>query len=367
MFQTLVLSDRLKATSIRTVVPVVLAMGFLGPAAPAAGQLPAPPVVGRGPFQVGGYAGLTLSHAERPEKTERPEVSEMVAAILAWGQISQRASYLLEVDLAKQTTETWTGREADNWLLPVRAYAEYTASDLLRLRLGRFLTPVGQWNEHHAEPLTWTPTRPLTTYRPFAKSLDGILAAGSGSVGSRDLGYAVFWSPTGTAKEDEESSFLWATGGRLALALRPGLTLGVSGMGMKRSEPEEWEAFEGPEEHEEGREDDQDARALLGADLRWDGFRFQVSAEGVWLPATEHGGSEGGGFLQAAIRLTDRVWGVGRGEGYRLPGNDDVQVGFAGLTLRYSPRFVAKLGWQFTDQPSPRIPDGWFFSISSLF
>jgi hypothetical protein len=336
-------------------------------------------VVGSGLFQVGGYAAITVSHAERPEETERPEVSELIAALMAWGQISPRASYLVELDMAKRTTETWTGRESDQWLLPVRMYVEYAASDLLRLRVGRFLTPIGQWNEHHAEPLTWTPTRPLTTYHPFAKSLTGLLAAGERPVAGRDVGYALFWSPRGSPggglDAAEESAFIDAAGGRVAVEIRPGLTLGLSGARIRRSRPVDpedpdhldshAEEDEGPE-HDE-REEDASERALLGADVRWERRGFEVAVEGNWLPASEHGASEGGAFALAAVHVRGPWWAVGRAESYRLPDSSTANVGFAGLALRASPRFVAKLGWQFTENPSSRIPDGWFVSLSSLF
>lgn len=363
----------------RVPVAVTVLAVLLATATPASAQLPAPPVVGAGPFQIGGYAALTLSHSERPEETERPEVSELIAAVMAWGQITPRASYLVELDMAKRTTETWTGRESDRWLVPVRMYLEYSANDLLRVRVGRFLTPVGQWNERHAEPLTWTPTRPLTTYRPFAKSVTGILVAGEGAVGRKDVGYALFWAPTGRLDKRiddvEESSFVRAAGGRVAMEVRPGLTLGLSAAGMRRSHPREEYELEAPgyagsddwEEEEEEREEDADTRPLFGADLRWESARMEVSAEATWLGASDEGVSERGGFAMASVRLFGPFWAVGRGESYRLPDASNVEVGFAGLALRTSPRFVAKVGWQFSERPSARIPDGWFLSFSSLF
>lgn len=362
-----------RATARRAATIVATAaIAVLLRALPASGQLPAPPVSGPGLVQLGGYAALTLTHTERPETSERPDVSELVAALMAWGQVSTRASYLVELDLAKRSTETWTGRESDRWLLPVRAYLEYAAGDLLRVRAGRFLTPVGQWNEHHAEPLTWTPTRPLTTYHPFAKSVTGLMVAGAGSVAHRDVGYALFWAPAGdlggNLSEDEESRFVRAVGGRVAAEVHGGLTLGVSAAGVRRSqpyEPGEDDEEEGIEHHE--RHEETDARPLLGADLRWEGAAMELSAEGTWLPADEHARGEGGAFAQAAVHLHGPLWMVGRAEAYRLPDATHERLGFAGVALRASPHAVVKLGWQFSRRPSARIPDGWFLSFSSLF
>ncbi len=356
----------LTSTLVRTLGAALAALLVL--VTPARAQLPAPPVVGTGPVQIGGYGSVTFGRPEHPEEVEGLEVSEAAAALMAWGQIAPRASYFVELDMAKRITETWTGREASERLVPVRLYMEYTASDLLRLRAGRFLTPIGQWNERHAEPLTWTPTRPLTTYRPFAKSLNGLLVAGEGALAGHDMGYAVFWAPSLRVKgvaEAEESSFVDAVGGRFAIEAHSGLTLGASAARIRRSQPPD--PGETQETEAEEREEEATHRTLLGADLRWETRRFEVSAETAWLPGTEHQVAEGGAFLLAAVRVAGPVWGVARTEYYRPVDDRTARTAFAGLTLRAGPHLVVKFGRQFSKRPSTKIPDGWFLSFSSLF
>jgi hypothetical protein len=158
------------ATLLATVAP-----------APLRAQLPAPPVVGAGPFQFGGYVGLTLTRPEHPESAEKLDVGELVAALMAWGQISPRASYLVELDMAKQTSETWTGRESDQRLAPARLYLEYTASDLLRVRVGRFLTPAA----HHVPPVRQEPHRPDVGRRGFGGRKGRRVRALLGALGER--------------------------------------------------------------------------------------------------------------------------------------------------------------------------------------
>jgi hypothetical protein len=356
----------LPSTLARTIGAAFAALLVL--VTPARAQLPAPPVVGTGPVQIGGYGSVTISRPEHPEEVEGVDVSELAAALLAWGRIAPRASYFVELDMAKRISETWTGRETSERLVPVRLYLEYTASDLLRLRAGRFLTPIGQWNERHAEPLTWTPTRPLTTYRPFAKSLNGLLVAGEGAIAGRDMGYAMFWAPSWNVRpveEAEESSFINAVGGRFAIEVYPGLTLGVSAARMRRSQPPD--PGETQETETEEREEESTHRALLGGDLRWETPRFEVTAETAWLPRTEHQIDEGGAFVLAAVRVAGPVWGVARAELYRPVDDRTARTAFAGLTLRAGPHLVVKLGRQFSKRPSTKIPDGWFLSFSSLF
>jgi len=307
-----------------------------------------------------------MGQLDRPEAVEGFEVSELSAALLGWGQLSTRTSYFVELDMAKRTSETWTGREADQWIVPERLYLEYTADRAVRVRLGRFLTPIGQWNEQHAEPLTWTPTRPLTTYSPFAKSLTGLLVAGEGTVGRHDVGYAAFWAPSvdldGDLESEEESEFASALGARFAVALHPGVTLGVSVARIRRTYPD---ATAGPGGQE--RVEEEGGRALLGSDLRWANSRVELTAEATWLLAADDRPYEGGVFGLAALRLWGPLWAVARAESYSPTDTLSIRTGFAGLTLRADRRFIAKIGRQFSHQPSIRIPDGWFASFSSLF
>jgi hypothetical protein len=293
---------------------------------------------------------------------------------MAWGRISTRTSYLVELDMAKRTSETWTGRESDEWLVPERLYVEYSASELIRLRVGRFLTPIGIWNEQHAEPLTWTPTRPLTTYLPFAKSLDGVLVAGEASAAGRDVGYAVYWAPPLRLGRDleqaEESSFVHAFGGRFAVEPRPGVTLGLAAARVRRSRPAEvtGDPLDSiPAAGTEGRDEDASARSLFGMDLRWTTSRLEIVGEGNVVPAAEGEPVEGGAYGIASVRLSGPLWMVVRGEVYRPLDGATARIAFAGLALRADRRLVVKLGRQFVQRSSVRIPDGWFLSFSSLF
>ena len=345
----------------------VLAVPIL--ARPSSGQLPAPPVVAGSAFEFGAYGAIAVTSPEHPEDVERPAISELVAAVMAWGRISGRASYLVELDMAKQTTATWTGRESDQRLAPVRMYLEFAAADLVRLRAGRFLTPFGRWNEYHAEPLTWTPTRPLTTYRPFAKSLTGIMLAGEFSPGGLDTGYALFWSPVPAwnqaFEEEEESTFGQVLGGRIASEIHRGVTLGLSLALVQREVPE---ISSGPESEvgEVGEVEDH-GRPLVGADIGWSTSNVDLSAESSFLPAGRGQPREAGVYLQGAFRLWSQVWAVGRAEYYEPVDGRPVRTGYAGVTIRESRHFVVKLGRQFSQHPSDKLPGGWFLSLSSLF
>lgn len=335
-------------------------------------QLPAPPVEGTSALQIGGWAALTVTRPEHPEGEERLRVGEYAAALLAWGRLSTRATYFVELVGATQTTETWTGRERDERITPVRLYAEYTFDDAVRLRLGRFLTPVGPWNENHADPLTWTPTRPLVSYRPFAKSLSGLLLAGQGTLGGRDAGYAVFWAPPTDvddllSDDEEETVFDHAVGARIAGDVHAGLTLGMSLARVRRVRADLAAEDDAGPARPPGREGEREVRTLVGGDLRWVTARTELMAEAALLPATGAAAREGGVSVQGAVRLGGSLWGVARAERYTPLDGASTALGYLGLTWRGPGRTVIKVGRQLIERASPRIPDGWFVSFSSLF
>jgi len=341
----------------------------------AGAQMPAPPVSSPRPLHLGGYGSLAVGYSQVAGDTASFDLAEATAALLFSGTFGTRLSYFGELDLASRGSENWTGRQQDQTLEVERLYAEYVFSDAFRLRGGRFLTPVGQWNENHAEPLTWTTLRPLTTYRPFAKSSTGLMAAGEMTLLGRGLGYAAFWAPPSFSETpSEETAFLNAVGGRVALEVVPGTYLGVSGVAFKGSRPEgdgEGEGGMGGEAQEggegNGREEDETERALVGLDFLTRVHGVEVSGEAVWLSESALEPAQKGAFLQGAIPLVGNLFGVVRAEGYDPVDGDLLWTYSIGANWRIHPRFVVKAERQITDRASSRVPDGWFLSISSLF
>lgn len=59
-------------------------------------------------------------------------------------------------------------------LVMERAYNDVYISDEFALRVGKMLSPVGEWNTIHAAPLVWTTIRPLTTYYNFSEFASGV-------------------------------------------------------------------------------------------------------------------------------------------------------------------------------------------------
>lgn len=375
----------------------LLACALLAPGALRA-QLPAPPASARGPFRLGGYGSLVYGLNEPagvPAGAPADGLTASAFALLVSGTPLARLSYFGELDGATRSWENWPGRQEDRPWEVDRAYLEYAAGDALRLRLGRFLTPVGQWNEVHADPLTWTSLRPLTTYRAFAKSVTGVMAAGTVPLGRRDAGYALFVAPVpAPGPRDQETSFVSAAGGRVAVEVLRNLFLGVSGVAFRASRPraadeDSAEAEAGPggtadagvwraaraavdstspgEIETADREEDAGTRRLLGADASWTYGRLELLAEATALSAQGARRAERGGFVQAAVPVLGPLFLVLRTEAYTPVVRGALRIHTVGLTARPTPHLTLKVERQITSRPSTRAADGWFASVSAIF
>ncbi|MEJ2679398.1 MAG: hypothetical protein P8174_10040 [Gemmatimonadota bacterium] len=357
--------------------PMALIPLILG-AAPLAAQLPAPAVSSPDAIHLAGYGSVVFGYSLQNPTQDHTAFPAATAAALVSGTIVPRLSYFGDFQAASWTAENWTGQREENNFNIARLYAEYAFSDAFRLRLGRFLTPVGQWNEIPAEPLTWTVLRPLTTYRPFAKSTTGVLVAGTVPVAGHDAGYALYFSPPDWSREEsQESGFVQAVGGRVAGELRPGLVLGASVARFRVSRPYQPEDAEygeagapadtadGPSE--EAREAEARGRYLIGADLSWDIGRVELLSEAVSLSRTALRPGERGAFVQAAIRVLGPARLVLRSEVYEPVYTSTVAVQTIGVTTRFFQHMTFKLERQISNHPSERVRDGWVVSLSALF
>ena len=352
------------------VAPLAAALLATAAAArPLPAQLPAPAAASPDPIHVGGYGSVVL-HA--PDDSGRTRVSEASLALLGSGTVATRLAWFVELDGVSSSRENFAGRQDDRRFDLARAYAEYTIADALRLRIGRFLTPIGAWNESHAEPLTWTAVRPLTTYRSFSKSVTGLLVAGQGTVAGRDAGYALYLAPGGLSIHDnDETAFTHALGTRLAIELAPGAWLGTSAALVRRSRPVGADTAEGGEtgtgEPGDERREDQAERGLLGADARLRVWRAELSAEGTWLAPGAGAPTERGAFVQGVVPLVGTLYGVAQGEEFDAVGGRRARSASLGLTWRPRGWLTAKVERRAATPTDARVARGWFWSVSALF
>jgi hypothetical protein len=85
-----------------------------------------------------------------------------------------------------------------------RLYNDSYLTDSITLRLGKMLSPVGEWNEIHAAPLVLTTVRPAVTYRNFSEYTTGVSLIYSDPY-LRFPELKVYWQPSGEFSERPSS------------------------------------------------------------------------------------------------------------------------------------------------------------------
>lgn len=244
-----------------------------------------------------------------------------------------------------------------------RLYVDFAATADVTLRIGRYLTPFGRWNQIHAEPLVWTTTRPLVTQLAIPDHGSGVAVLGSLAVGDGSLDYTLYaddgadLDPVNGEADFEDvvapglsNDFRHAGGGQLRyhfLDDRAELAASVAAFDMTAQ---------------------RGTQVALGVDglLRWQ--RFELSGEFAFRDNGEAGPDDDfGGFAQAVIRLVGEVHGIARAEHYHSALFDrDAFRATLGLSWRPLPPLNLKLEYSAGDDPL-LVPDGVQMSVSTLF
>lgn len=125
-------------------------------------------------------------------------------AVLAYGQVSN-FSYMVELESVnfyvadyENDTEDWNTAPAIE-----RLYLDYQASDVVSVRLGKQITPIGYWNLQPINVLRETTSNPALSREMFPKFLSGIDVYGYLPVGE-DLTYHVY----GQVTEDLDDEYI---------------------------------------------------------------------------------------------------------------------------------------------------------------
>lgn len=374
-----------QATSVAFVSVALLAWSGV-----ARAQLPAPAVSSSDPIHLGGYAGMVVNSPVSPA-LERLGMTEGNAALLVSGTFLRRVGWFGELDAVSSSRQNYAGRQDERRLDAARLYGELTITDALRLRVGRFLTPVGSWNESPAEPLTWMAVRPLTTYRSFAKSATGAMIAGDFPIAGHDAGYAFYAVGGNWVRDHDEVRFSRAVGARAAIEVVHGVWLGGSGVLLRQVRPrvaddageyqppdstssDTTEVGDGGTTEREVEVDDREdelrdlaTRGLVGVDLRIRVLGAELSAEGTQLTALDGERTERGAFVQGVVPVAGPLFVVGRVERFEPRTGVPSTSSAAGVVLRPVPRLALKMERQWSSAPSARTGQGWYGSLSLLF
>ncbi len=304
--------------------------------------------VGSTGIQLGGYASAHLSgFGESPWSFEVSDLSLFVT----WDNGS-RLHFFSELELedtlsAGENQGLTTGA---THLLLERLYLDYWVNDMLAVRIGKLLTPVGQWNTIHADPLVWTTTRPVATNNLFSKHATGVMLHGTVPFGEQSVDYSVYGDYSATLDPSPEADFDNALGARLRYNISDDLQIGLSYVDFAL------ENSRTTRNH------------LLGMDIAWTYQRLSVTSEIVYrrndAAVNRHAWQ---GYIQGVGRIAGHVYGVGRYEFFDQDYPQLGQVGVLGLAYHPSPPLIWKLEYRFGANNRYLAPDGLFASFSVLF
>jgi hypothetical protein len=296
----------------------------------------------------GGYTSIQYINLEN----HRGQAKLDDASLFVSWKIKPWLRFFTELEFEDAVTVESNSIDTDDSNFSVeRLYLDFLASESITLRLGKFLTPVGYWNEIHAAPLVWTTSRPLVTEQPFAKHITGAMLHGTIPVSDFDLDYAVFADDSNDLDPKKvDMVFQNAFGGRLRLFFWDYSSIGFSYINFRSDQ----------------RQNDTDFN-LLGLDFNFKYHQFEVTSE-LTYRFSDQIGEQKGLYLQAVAPLGKEFFAVGRYEYFdddRF--NPDVHLGIAGLAYRPIPGLVLKVEYRVGQRNSDIAPSGFLTSFSVLF
>ncbi len=237
-----------------------------------------------------------------------------------------------------------------------RLYAEYSVSDALSFRFGKFQTPVGHWNLAPAEPFVWTPTQPVTLEVGLGEeSLTGATIFGSFYPEKRVVNYWVFGQFIDSFDlESDENAPDRAVGGRFEYGDAQGAWLVGSSL-LASAEHGRWSTLGGI-----------DAKARVGE-------RLELSSEFAFSSGDIPGRDFLGVFLEAAYPLDAlspklaKLYAVGRLEHFDPSPGQDAQIADVGFTWLPKEWLVLKASYRFSTHDLPQVERGLLVTMSVLF
>ena len=308
----------------------------------------------------GGYASLRLTALEGART--RFEVQDL--SLFLHGDLSPTWRFFSEIELGEPLIVPGHRVTSQTDLDVERLYLDHTLSPRTTLRLGKFLTPVGRWNVIHAEPLTWSASRPLTTSAAFARHASGLDLYGTQPLGRSSVDYHLYADATAALdptqgledtyeeplRPNPPSAFRHAAG--LYLRWRnqdDNLQVGFSAArySMKQQPA---------------------SKLLAGVDFFYARSGYELAGEYVYR-RDEHGGGrdERGGYLQLAAPITDGLHTVLTHERYRLTlFPRALEWTGIGLAWRPLPPLSLKLEYRESRGEERLMPDGWLLTLGSL-
>ena len=307
-------------------------------------------------FRVGGYTSMDL-HVPRTEPT-RLSWNEF-SMIVTWDQ-NTRIKFFGELDL--ENGASYTHRQGldfrEAYINTERLYFDLNINENANLRLGRFLTPLGRWNQLHASPLVWTASRPLATTELFPSFTSGVQLFGNLPFQERSLDYQLYSATMNAQPESRgETEYKDAHGARIALNNVFNFTdenAGLNTIGLNYSSYRE-EQSGGPKYR------------LLGVDFLLEFNRWELSGE-AYTRKAEHGRTGGSGsYLQSAFFIKNDWYWITRLESLHQPAAPNAERWVLGITKRLKPNQLLKFEVVGGNGEYDDVPRGFATSFAMMY
>ena len=313
--------------------------------------------VGDTRLTLAGYGAVDLVHEEGGPTTLRVESLDL---FVIWDPLA-RVHLFSEIDTIDQEDPH---EERRNFLTD-RLFGDFAGYDWLNLRVGKFLTPVGRWNQIHARPLVWTTSRPLATELPFDPYVTGAMLFGSRFPRTGTLTYSLYGQFTNNFDvEPPPQAQDRAVGGRLEYASLGGWSVAGSYLAFTALPG----AREAPERGGAAAGDEGGWRHLAGLDTLWQRGPLELMGEFAFQEPARGPGRQWGLYLQAVEEVVRRVYLIQRYEYYDHPAPEPVvNIGVLGLAYKPWPFVVLKGEYLFADRRAEESPPGVKTSFTVLF
>lgn len=299
-------------------------------------------------WRFGGYS--SASFISSPGEKDEAALDEL-SLLVSWDN-NTRWRLFSEIELEQPVT--WREGESVHLQTSVdveRLYGEYSFSSLLNVRAGRFLTPIGRWNQIHAAPLVWTTIRPMATQQLFPLNIDGFMLHGAVALdhlgwGEHTLEYSAYVETVRDMEEDrDEAEYERARGARL-------LFTGKVDIGLSLAQFEE-----DLRDHPRYR--------LLGLDFVTGKNGWEASGE-VYR-RFEHGDGGHGGYLQGVAPLGGSWSALARYELFEGADHDSRERWLIGAAWKPRENDILKIEYVTGDDTVSYSPKGFMASYAVLF
>ncbi len=307
-------------------------------------------------FRVGGYSSADL----RIPRTEPTQLKlNEISMIVTWDQ-GTRVKFFSELELENPVSyDHHLGLHSKQSYVDLeRFYLDYSLSEKSNVRVGRFLNPVGRWNQLHAPPLVWTASRPLVTTELFPAALNGLMLFGNVPLQERSLEYQVYAEGLkDQRKERDERTYRDVKGARFAInnifnfaSENAGLnTLGLNLASYQEDRP------------------GAPTYRLIGIDFLLEFDRWELSGEAYSRNTSQGKDAGSGAYLQSAYLIRNDWYWITRLENLHYPAEQNAERWVLGATKRLKPNQLLKFEFTGGSGEYEDIPRGFTTSFAVMF